>query len=133
MEMCANGALVMPKSYAVMNEEEMTYVEGGAIPYVDTNLVAWAIDVGCALAGIYASACGELMGRALISLIKTTWKKCSGKVATILGTTAASAIGIGIGKLNQVAGMMISCLSFGGIIGLGLDALDGTLDSKYKW
>ena len=29
MEMCYDGALVMPRSYAVMNEEEMTYVEGG--------------------------------------------------------------------------------------------------------
>lgn len=31
MEMCYEGALVMPSSYAVMNEEEMTYVEGGAV------------------------------------------------------------------------------------------------------
>ena len=29
MEMCYDGALIMPGSYAVMNEEEMTYVEGG--------------------------------------------------------------------------------------------------------
>lgn len=29
MEMCYDGALVMPSSYAVMNEEEMTYLEGG--------------------------------------------------------------------------------------------------------
>lgn len=29
MEMCYDGALVMPSSYAVMDEEEMTYVEGG--------------------------------------------------------------------------------------------------------
>ncbi len=29
MEMCYEGALVMPSSYAVMSEEEMTYVEGG--------------------------------------------------------------------------------------------------------
>ena len=29
MEMCYNGALVMPSSYAAMNEEEMTYVEAG--------------------------------------------------------------------------------------------------------
>lgn len=29
MEMCYNGALVMPSNYAVMDEEEMTYVEGG--------------------------------------------------------------------------------------------------------
>lgn len=30
MEMCYEGALAMPSSYAVMKEEEMTYVEGGA-------------------------------------------------------------------------------------------------------
>lgn len=29
MEMCYDGALVMPSSYAVMGEDEMTYVEGG--------------------------------------------------------------------------------------------------------
>lgn len=29
MEMCYDGALVLPSSYAVMDEEEMTYVEGG--------------------------------------------------------------------------------------------------------
>lgn len=29
MEMCYDGALVMPKNYAVVTEEEMTYVEGG--------------------------------------------------------------------------------------------------------
>lgn len=31
MEMCYDGALVMPSSYAVMDEEEMTYVEGGSV------------------------------------------------------------------------------------------------------
>lgn len=30
MEMCCEGALSLPCSYVVMNEEEMTYVEGGA-------------------------------------------------------------------------------------------------------
>ncbi len=29
MEMCYDGALVMPSNYAVMSEDEMTYVEGG--------------------------------------------------------------------------------------------------------
>lgn len=29
MEMCYDGALVMPGSYAVMDEEEMMYVDGG--------------------------------------------------------------------------------------------------------
>ncbi len=27
MDMCYDGALVLPSSYAVMNEEEMTYME----------------------------------------------------------------------------------------------------------
>lgn len=29
MDMCYDGALVLPSSYAVMNEEEMSYTEGG--------------------------------------------------------------------------------------------------------
>ncbi|MCD8151161.1 MAG: hypothetical protein LUE92_16730 [Clostridiales bacterium] len=29
MEMCYDGALVMPSSYVLMSEEEMTYLEGG--------------------------------------------------------------------------------------------------------
>lgn len=30
MKLCYEGELVMPSNYAVMNEEEMTYVEGGS-------------------------------------------------------------------------------------------------------
>lgn len=131
MEMCYDGALVMPSSYAVMSEDEMTYVDGGGS--VNTDVLAWVIDVSCGLAGIYASACGELLGRGIIALIKKTWKSCSKTVATVLGSTVSSAIGVGIGKLNKVAGIMISCLSFGGIIGLAVDSLDGKLNSKYTW
>ena len=29
MDMCYDGTLVMPSSYAVMEEDEMCYVEGG--------------------------------------------------------------------------------------------------------
>jgi len=131
MTITCDETLVMPSSYVLMDENEMTYLEGGGS--VNTDVVAWAIDVGCALCGIYASACGEILGRGLIALIKTTWKSCSGKVATILGASVASGITVGIGKLNKVAGIMVSCLSFGGIIGLCLDSLDGKLDSTYRW
>ena len=31
MDMCYDGALVLPSSYAVMDEEEMCYTEGGGI------------------------------------------------------------------------------------------------------
>lgn len=36
MEMCYDGALVMPSNYAVMGEEEMIYVEGGVAPITVT-------------------------------------------------------------------------------------------------
>ena len=39
MEMCYDGALVMPSSYVVMDEEEMTYVEGGDAKKLKNNLV----------------------------------------------------------------------------------------------
>lgn len=47
MEMCYDGALVMPKNYAVVNEEEMEYVDGaGRLP---NWAVAGAINVGISL------------------------------------------------------------------------------------
>ena len=46
MDMCYEGVLVMPSSYAVMNEEEMTYVEGGS-PVVLEAILA-AITIGAA-------------------------------------------------------------------------------------
>ena len=38
MDMCYDGALVLPSSYAVMNEEEMTYMEGGIRDRKSTRL-----------------------------------------------------------------------------------------------
>ena len=39
MEMCYNGALVMPSNYVVMDEEEMTYVNAGDAKNFKNNLV----------------------------------------------------------------------------------------------
>lgn len=41
MEMTYDGALVMPSSYAVMDEEEMTYVEGG----VSAKCKWWGVQI----------------------------------------------------------------------------------------
>ena len=50
MEMSYGGALVMPKSYAVMNEEEMTYVEGGYyMTHDDCNALRFAIGATAAM------------------------------------------------------------------------------------
>ena len=35
MELCYDGALVLPSSYAVMDEEEMTYTEGGEVELIE--------------------------------------------------------------------------------------------------
>ena len=40
MEMCYDGALVMPSSYVAMDEEEMTYVEGGGTFRIKMNKAA---------------------------------------------------------------------------------------------
>ena len=52
MNMSYDGALVMPRNYAEMNYEEMTYVEGGSVTlcmltsFLDKNVCAlWAIKV----------------------------------------------------------------------------------------
>lgn len=37
MEMCYDGTLVMPANYAVVSEDEMTYVDGGAQVYLNSN------------------------------------------------------------------------------------------------
>lgn len=39
MEMCYDGALVMPSSYAVMDAEDMIYVEGGGFQELAIELL----------------------------------------------------------------------------------------------
>ena len=56
MEMCYDGALVMPRNYAVVSEEEMTYVEGGATASVtikggfSSNLIKAVANAGVGVA-----------------------------------------------------------------------------------
>lgn len=74
MEMCYDGALAMPKNYAVINEEEMTYVDGGLYKSVNhyfssgysardwcnsCGAKAWVL-YGCGIIG--SAAIGALVG-----------------------------------------------------------------------
>ena len=74
MEMCYEGALVMPSSYAVMNEEEMTYVEGGmtgkartaeericVASFVATSAYAVSKMTMAAFKGALSTACAPLV------------------------------------------------------------------------
>ncbi len=55
MEMTYDGMLVMPSSYAVMDEEEMTYVEGGKT-YKISLTARQCGDIAAAAAGGAAAA-----------------------------------------------------------------------------
>lgn len=56
MEMSYDGALVMPGSYAVMDEEEMTYVEGGA--WNSVKNIGRALDVKIWIGGVVTGCIG---------------------------------------------------------------------------
>lgn len=96
MEMCYGGALVLPSSYAVMDEDEMTYVEGGAL----TTGQKAAIIAGIAIGGValfVALAYGQVWLASCIikkvckTSIKVLMKKnaaaCVGMIATFITTS----------------------------------------------
>ncbi len=58
MEMCYDEELVMPSSYAVMDEAEMTYVEGGGVGGAAIGLVG-GLGVGLCEGAIKASVTGN--------------------------------------------------------------------------
>lgn len=131
MEMCYNEALVMPSSYVVLNEEEMTYVEGGV--KVSSWIVGAAIDVGLAALGVWnVSAIGWLMGAGISKLCNGITKKVSSKVigsilkSKVLQTGLGSYITSKIGIIGTVLGMT----SLGGMIATVWDAWDKNLDGK---
>ena len=63
MEMCYNGSLVMPGNYAVVSEEEMTYVVGGwsSTTYGTLNNIKWRVNGAIAVC-IAGDACALGMG-----------------------------------------------------------------------
>lgn len=67
MEMCYDGALVMPSNYAVMDEEEMTYVEGGYyLSQANCNAIAFALG---ATAAMNVSTIAALFSKAGVTAI----------------------------------------------------------------
>ena len=60
MDMCYDGTLVLPSSYAVMDEEEMSYLEGGgtAVVYGTASQIRSRLTaiIGASLVGTGVSA-----------------------------------------------------------------------------
>ena len=88
MEMCYDGALVMPNKFVVMDAEEMTYVNGGAYKTYRNN--AALIE----LTNMFASAVG--WGSITLSLVKL----CAASAATGFGLAVAVAASVEIGRAS---------------------------------
>lgn len=96
MDMCYDGVLVMPSDYAVMDEEEMTYVEGGISAWTKAAIIAGIVVVAAAVT--VALVHGQFwLGAKIMGLtIKQFVTACGAKtVATViagtLGVTVAAA------------------------------------------
>lgn len=81
MEMCYDGALVMPNSYAVMSEDEMMYVEGGkwsgqqVLKNVCGIIAVFSLGyAGAAFKSFVAANKGLSYGKMLLKAGATLWK-----------------------------------------------------------
>lgn len=126
MEMCYDGALVMPKNYAAVTEEEMTYVEGGdwyqkGVYQGVKFLVNCAFNGWCG-GGLLTLGKGVLKA-AGTSAFKTTLKNALKKwVSTKIANTIAGAFAGAIGGFLS--------WSVGGAAAEWLDRLDGKNDNQ---
>ena len=130
MEMCYDGALVMPSSYAVMSEEEMTYVEGGfaisksVFKYTVTAVVVAscvALGGGLSVAGLRTVLASMSLKKKLIAALI----KGIGKLGIATGNALATKFGSGL--LGCVAGDFM-----GNVFTKYIDGLDGKKDGKIK-
>ena len=119
--MCYDGALVLPSSYAVMNEEEMTYVEGGATYkiskktvykkasvavsdylYCSRVLKVWAVGMV-----ICSAVAGALVGQVVGAIIGG----CMGLVAgSVVWNWASACSGAAIAASNYSGNTMLKCV-----------------------
>lgn len=136
MDMCYDGTLVMPSSYTVMDEDEMSYVDGGSVSR-SVNWISIPIDAVCTVIGLNASA---IMGCAGVAIAKFTAKKIASVarhaiIQNLIGGAAVSFLTGIVTKMsrnNIVVDLLIRCTSFGGIIGLMCDMNDGKIDGRFN-
>lgn len=118
MDMCYEGALVLPDNYAVMNEEEMMYVEGGRKKIkVSTWILSSAIDIAvtCAFGGAATSAMGWLIGKGM-SKVMNALVRGTGKWCVLLKNALGNGMGNLITSKLGLVGTAISFTSVGGTI-----------------
>ncbi len=99
MEMCYDGALVMPSSYALMDEDEMCYVEGG---------ISWATAKQWGRTALCTVVCW-FVGKVAEKLVESVVAACAAWVKSAFETAIltimcypekVTAIAIGVGLLG---------------------------------
>lgn len=122
MEMCYDGALVMPNSYSEVSSEEMEYIDGGRNGWWNkVGFIGGLIDVGIicftagqAIAGI--AAMKTFLRRNSRKLVKNVSKAIRKMIGSVSSVVITSAIDIALTCFST---------SIGGLIALGLDIIDG--------
>lgn len=77
MEMCYDGALVMPSSYAVMDSDEMTYVEGGKFSWSSARTIVYTA-IGYVL--------GKFISGVTTAVLKSVINVCAGWITSAIDT-----------------------------------------------
>ena len=97
MDMCYDGALVLPSSYAIMEQEEMTYFDGGTAKTFKNNVIGlW--NKGTPYRR--ALTCAGFNYRALLNCAVQSYNYCVLYVA--------AKIGVSIGTINAVVGAVFA-------------------------
>lgn len=115
MEMCYDGTLVMPSSFAIMNEEEMTYTEGGARVTVGIQIKSNSFIIGLlgAIGGTLTTA------KATAALATAT-----GAIITAIELGTAGAGTLYAGAFILAAGAFIPTIA-GFAVTYGINSLKG--------
>lgn len=109
MEMYYDGALVMPKNYAVVDEEEMEYVDGGF--YLSSDNCAtiatyvyaagWGIGAGLAIAALAKKL--EAVGSGIVSFLRGLGTSVGGVIGAVVGTI------VGVLTVTNAVSFLVGC------------------------
>lgn len=122
MEMCYDGALVMPSNYAVMSEDEMMYVEGGKNGWWNSrSFIGTVLDVAIiAVTGVQTVTGIKAIRKIIKKNRKKMVKRIEKELYKHIGRASTAAITCAIDIALTLTGT-----SIGGLIASGLDYVDG--------
>lgn len=126
IKMNTYNELVMPKNYTVVNEEEMTYVEGGGL-YQKAVYQTVKLGVNAVINGLLGGGTFSCVSAAIKSKGKDGLKKAiTSALKKWIGARAVNAVGAQV--INIIVDL--GSWSIGGAVAEALDRLDGDNDNQ---